>query len=476
MGFRYLLSAMLWLAMLVSAVFALMTVLTGQWLSLLMLVYLAVVCGKAAREVGRGVRTHTHEAVLRKSLKQDHPDEPWLWRPDWAEGRVDAQPKRSTWDVWWWIACWNLLFLPVCFVVPTIVEQTGSKVPAALYLFAAGGVVFFVGAVRNDLYRKKYGSSTFEMQPLPAAPGGQVAGVVYTAAQIPPGGAEVTLRCIEHKRPQSSRGTGSMKVLHEQSCRVMEDMLKSDPARTAIPVCFDLPPGVEVTRKKNIYYSIFWVIEIKAAARGMDYAAKFNIPVFDYEPSRSVQRMDRDQLMQYAVREVDSRARLEQQGITIRPAAGGMTLFTFEAHRNPMVALRHGFAFLITLAFFIGPMFLPDKTFIIYVWIVFAGIAALWNAWLGVRLWLVCTEVRVGEGRVEVIERFVGRHREIAILQKENIERIIVVSGWRDMNRTLFKIRIDADGSRPVVAGEYIRSRADAEWLAAEMKRVLRSG
>jgi hypothetical protein len=47
-----------------------------------------------------------------EAAKARHPEEPWLWRPDWAAGRIEDSNRTAARFAWGFAAFWNLVSLP----------------------------------------------------------------------------------------------------------------------------------------------------------------------------------------------------------------------------------------------------------------------------------------------------------------------------------------------------------------------------
>ena len=57
-------------------------------------------------------------AAVDQTFRAQHPDEPWLWRRDWAERVVRESPDFGGWCLWGFAILWNLFCVPVWFIVP----------------------------------------------------------------------------------------------------------------------------------------------------------------------------------------------------------------------------------------------------------------------------------------------------------------------------------------------------------------------
>src|ERR1700722_6628831 len=51
-------------------------------------------------------------AQRQNRLQVENPAEPWLWREDWAQGRVKSRTKTNTIAAWVFAIFWNLVTLP----------------------------------------------------------------------------------------------------------------------------------------------------------------------------------------------------------------------------------------------------------------------------------------------------------------------------------------------------------------------------
>src|SRR5579862_4109261 len=92
-----------------------------------------------------------------------HSTSPWLWREDWAAGRVESKNKRSA--IGWWVAAVlvNMLSLPVSLAGISQGLRTQDPkliIPAA---FEAVGLMVLFGAVRATIRCERFGQTYFEM-------------------------------------------------------------------------------------------------------------------------------------------------------------------------------------------------------------------------------------------------------------------------------------------------------------------------
>ncbi|MFI5113537.1 MAG: hypothetical protein ACHP7J_00230 [Terriglobales bacterium] len=57
----------------------------------------------------------------------EHPAEPWLWRQDWAQGRVQSDTRPGMIGAWVFAVLWNLVSMPMLIFIP----QQAAKKPVA---------------------------------------------------------------------------------------------------------------------------------------------------------------------------------------------------------------------------------------------------------------------------------------------------------------------------------------------------------
>jgi hypothetical protein len=209
------------------------------------------------------------------ALQASAPGEPWRWRPDWTTGRIVSANRQDLGFAWLLAIFWNLLSSHLYFVLPG--EVRSGNLPALLGLiFPLIGIGLIISAVKATLRWRRFGASTLEMDETPAAIGGQLRGRI-TSERLPVGATSIKLRLaclrlVKHHRSTSER------VIWE-----VEKTLTDYPIHFSggIPVEFDIPADCEPTSAAGSARShIKWTLQATAEVRGVDYAPKFDVPVF----------------------------------------------------------------------------------------------------------------------------------------------------------------------------------------------------
>ncbi len=291
--------------------------------------------------VGFGLMFAGCRGVLRqrrqKQLTQEAPDAPWLWKPQWENGMVRSSNKTAMIGVIVFAVLWNAISAPVCFFVPGELAK-GNKLVLIALLFPLVGLILIAVAIYQIARYLKYGDSVFEMSAVPGVLGGPLEGLVRTRVNIEPeDGFELTISCINRVTTRSRSGgkshsRTSERILWQDARRVRHELLERDPSRSAIPVRFALPYDQPPASTESSDNEIIWRLEVKAAVPGVDYDARFEIPVFRTEASREdFQLLDDGDVTADAP---DVTAELQRLKARVTPLASGGLRVVFPMFRN----------------------------------------------------------------------------------------------------------------------------------------------
>ena len=184
-----------------------------------------------------------------------HPDQPWLWREDWAAGRVKWSGGKSTAISWVFAVFWNVISIVITAVVVPQEWTKGNHIVLLVLLFPLIGLAMLVSAVRNTLAWRRFGQCVFEMAAVPAALGGTLEGLIQTGTRLSlEHGLHLRLSCIR----RTTTGSGKNRSTHEEILWQDEKFLKPTPASPnrspdipASPFISNCPPTSRNPRWKS---------------------------------------------------------------------------------------------------------------------------------------------------------------------------------------------------------------------------------
>jgi hypothetical protein len=219
-------------------------------------------------------------------LRAQHPNEPWLWRRDWAEHAVRESVDIGGWCLWGFAIVWNLFCVPLWFLVRWEWPMDAKTILMAA--FPISGVLLFLFVLYRALRRYKYGVSLCRIDRSPIPLGSTLRGELEVRLHEPPP-AGFTLRLANVRR--TVQRSGKERSVHESILWQDEQtithgvMLSQNGLR--VPVRFDLPWDCEPCDLSNPNDTVLWRLHASAEVPGIDYEAAFELPVFRTEHARN---------------------------------------------------------------------------------------------------------------------------------------------------------------------------------------------
>jgi hypothetical protein len=179
------------------------------------------------------------------------------------------------------------VFLPLLGVFAWVVAQVpegGARIGAAAVI-AAMAVVALVMLARGALAAlraRRHGRAELRFVEFPFFLGGRVDAVLVRQAGAPALDAvEATLRCVQDRwvgRGRSRHVEGE--ILHEETRTVAVH----GPERLHLPLRFDLPADPALGTALAADAARYWELELRSALRGLDFRARFLVPVYVRTP------------------------------------------------------------------------------------------------------------------------------------------------------------------------------------------------
>ena len=402
-------------------------------------------------------------------LKTRHPDSPWLWRKDWAAGRIEDAGHAMMWVAWGFAGLWNLISLPTGVMgVREALEKDNTLALLAL-LFPAVGFGLLAWAARATARYRRYGVSVFEMETTPASLGHGLTGMVRTnSALAVPEGFRVVLSCLRLVTTGSGDDSSTTESILWQEERTVAARTSRGPdgMTTTVPIAFALPGDGQPCDDSNSRDRVVWRLEVSASVPDVDYGSTFEVPVF--RTARSAEPITSDE--QSRLRDPAARVEYRQppeSKIRVSTSRRG-TEIAFPAARNPGAAAGVSVFFAIwsVAIWFMIHMGAPVLFPIVF------GLFQLILLYMVLELWLGVARVTVDSSAVTVASGYVAPFRERRYAAAE-IAEVTTKIGMQAGGRPYYDLTfVRSDGKR-VTAATSIRDKREAEWLAGVVKEGL---
>ncbi len=403
----------------------------------------------------------------KKAAQAKHPEEPWLWRPDWAERRIRSTQGRTALFLWIFALFWNL----ISWSVAPLALRDAPDEPAAyiVLIFPLVGLGLLTAAAVVSLRMRRYGESIFVPTSLPAVIGGEFRGRIVVSRTIEPErDLRLKLSCVR----VVTRGSGKNSSTHEDvlfanSETIAVGDLVQDGHQTEIPVRFTIPWGWPPSDDSNPRNRVVWRIDAEAEMVGIDYRVRFEIPAFVTADSNR-------QLAEVPKRPIDLETAdrlgrpFENSKIGLRRLEDGAVELDFPAGRNPgmmmvlgVIAIVWG-AIVVLLAQSDAPLIFPLVFGLFEALIVLAFLHALFSASI----------VHLRPDGVGYEKRVLGFIRR-GWHERAEIAGLSVDVGSQSGNKSWHRLRLDLRSGKKVVLGDGIAERDEAVALEATAEEVL---
>lgn len=406
-------------------------------------------------------------AVQVDAARARHPDAPWLWRADWAAGRIEDGNRRTMVAAWIIAGFWNLISLPGAFFAMREALREGNRAALLALLFPLVGLGLLVWAVRATLRHRRYGVSRLDLARVPAAIGRELRGTVAARGLLAvPGGFGVALTCVR----RVTRGSGKNRSTTETVLWQEEQRASGTQSRTAegmvtsIPVAFRLPADVEPADDLNPRNQVIWRLTVSADVPGVDYHSTFEVPVFRAAAEGGADEPDAGPTpiaVQPFVQPATSKIRVtrNRRGTEIVLPGG----------RNPGASAGLTAFVAIWLVAVWATVHLGAPTLFQAVFAAF-GLLLAWGA---LALWFGVSRITIGDGSVTVARGLFAPLRERRMAARE-IEDVVTRIGMQAGGTPYYDLILVRKDGRKVPAGRAIREKREAEWLADTMREALR--
>ena len=413
-----------------------------------------------------GNRKYTHQL----NIQAMHPGEPWLWRDDWAAGRVRSNTKSKMVLAWIFAAFWNLISWTIAvFALPEAIKQKGTGAYFVL-IFPAIGICILIYAIRETIAFLEFGKTCFEMASVPGVVGRELRGSIQTRFPHSPDHVVcLRLSCV-HRYVTGSGNTATTNenILWRDEAELNPGQLCVGPVGTTIPVSFHIPRDAQPTEKINSRDEFLWQLEAIANVPGVNYHDVFEVPIFRTAQTPTQAEEETAEAPAFGM-QAPELSRPQNLTIRVRPVSGG-TEFYFPAARN------QGFAASITVFALIfggiGYAVSHSRAPIIFP-IAFGGFGLLLGyialkAWLGTSRVVIGTSLTLQSGLLGG-----GKAREIAFSEIASISDKIGAQMGGGTGTPYYDIELTLRNGNKLTLGRTLRDKHETEWIVSEMRRLV---
>lgn len=429
-----------------------------------------------------GYRKQKEQAATQAS----NPGAPWLWQPDWANGRALSRTRNTVYG--WWIgvglAC--LVVGPIVATnLPSLLRNSDPKALVLLGLCLLP-LILLIGAVRATMRRERYGKTYFEFSSVPFVPGKRLAGQIHLHLDTPADhGIDLRLSCIRRIVTGSGKDqTVNEAVLWQDAKSAPQSSLAFGPLDTTIPVDFGIPQDAYETNHDNPRDQLLWVLHAKANVPGIDYSDSFEVPVFrPGATGSSADTLTTDFHSNFAgsfgsaaaatapafesdTSEVSAPANPK---VVIRTTVDGSTEFYFPAFRNKAQTL----ILILFTAVWSGIVYFLSQSRVPWFFAAIFGFFDLLLVYGCFQYAFGSTRIIVGNGKITSLRRIFGAGARKEVLFSD-VQSVLATMGIQNSsaNTSNYSIRLQGKDGKTIILADNILDRQEARWIVSQIEKL----
>jgi hypothetical protein len=231
--------------------------------------------------IGNSIRAMARRRQLRER-EAANPNEPWFWDYGWDQRRTSDDGGRRTRQAWFGAIILGIFLTP--FNAVFMIEKVPFFVRGIIGFFDLLLLLVLGLAIHQLLQRMKYGSSYIRYDVFPIPLGRQATFFFSNARGIGSFDSfEATLRCIQERIIETGSGEERSRQthyfeLHAESIKIGASGHHRGGNRE-LELPFQLPEGDYSTHLRSPEPR-YWELELLAKTPGVDYCARFILPVY----------------------------------------------------------------------------------------------------------------------------------------------------------------------------------------------------
>ena len=399
------------------------------------------------------------------ALEARHPNEPWLWREEWVTRRIPERSRTSAVTMWVLTLIWNGISTPLMFVVPDELRK-GNHIALIGYLFPLAGLFLLVGAIRATARAIRFHQSALILDDVPVPVGGVLRGRVDIpiSSDVFSRASSIVahLTCI-HRTSDSDSTSESVTWQEEDEIEAQE--IRRTEKGIALPVEFEIPADATPSSERSSSDMMVWKVNVDADLPGIDYSGTFEVPVFKSGGQAGAPVLHR-------TKPKKPLSPPDVETVRTRATPTGLELY-FPPFRPRGVAIGT----LIFTTIWIGAIVLMLKLGAPLIFPIFFGLFAFLLVLLLFDLFFGTSTVTI-DGRRINIRRRVLLYRSEHDLPHEAVADVnlkIVMQSNGGRATPYYDIQVVTTSGKKITAGKYLRSKREAESLAARIRERLHS-
>ncbi len=394
-------------------------------------------------------------------------DQSWQSNPKWANGQIVDDPRSGMAAMWAFAAIWNAFVWPVAIIV--LVRNDLGKQPLALLvlLFPLAGLLVAYAALRQNLRHRRFGVSVLKLDAMPASPGTVVSGTISVPTSFNNASVQIRLYCT-HRR---ITGSGEHQRTNESTLWEDEQEVRSKSAvggaETSIAFRFSLPSNVPLSDITNTYDQRLWRISATSELPGMEYRAKFEIPV--YMTAASAQAMEAQPQESNKPFAELVHTKPTEPGVSATKRIDAGWDIHFAAGRGKTAIKVVGLLFVIFAAVAVVAGYFARSYF-------FGGIFGLFAFFCFVGLWQLLfaqTVVSVSRGTLKV-RKWSPVYSSTQEWSADKVENVTFKITAQVGDKPYYSVRIHPKNGNARSAGSGIASKRDARWIVERLREALK--
>ncbi|MCU0787632.1 MAG: hypothetical protein MUC91_05485 [Verrucomicrobia bacterium] len=412
-----------------------------------------------------GIRSNRQKRAL-QVLREQCPDQPWLWRPDWRSGRIQSSEGKSAVLLWIMALAFIGLSLPAVLAIPSELEKGNKPILVAL-VFPLAGIGLATGAARATIRQRNFGRSELELHTLPGVIGGTLSGALEIPSKVrSSSGFKLRLLCLKRTTSGSGKNRSTHEsVLWEEEKTLLRDFMETEPDRTGLPIFFNIPFDQPQSLSGNP--AILWRLEVNADVPGVDYAAQFEVPVFRTAESRPDAAPAPDPTASFQPSGEAWQPPLKTR-IQVTETLRGETELYFPAARNTgaLAALLAFLAIWTGVLWFLleagAPMIFPIVFGFFEVLLLVFAVQGLFHA----------VRITANRDQIELRNRlllFKWRN----VVASSDVQSIQLKTGMQSGTKVYYDIQLVLKSGGKRSAGSRIPDKKHAQWLVKQLERAI---